>query len=419
LSAAVTLPRHVDICDEGRVNRQKLVNFLLDAQGVSRRLESWAEVHRDGAWASFGARERMILDGGICKDNKACAKDDKKHLATARQVLVTILTRLPESFSNEAGVQEPGAYLVQGATAELICQSSGGAPVEALGSVPDEFSFAIPFRIRGTADALMFPQGDQSGFKAADKASFTFTDDGVADKKTEKIVATIGYPIAFVDTETAYGELIPFVGYNRNSSKLKGQSRSVTADLWRFGALFHYSISTPRSTGHGRMLAITHWFAARPEYLLNEKDDSELAAINFTYTPVVNGRLNDYVHLIRNRPDFISVRPILDLRWNTGTFTDKGARLAGTSQDYTRIGSQVGLAFTSDYGNIPLDLTITDTFMYAVAGSPRTLNQFKAALAIAFHAKRYFGTEISYTHGRREDIADRESVWTIGLTLKY
>lgn len=419
LSAAVTLPKQADICDQGRVDRRKLVNYLLDMEGVSRQLEDWAVANRQGVWADLEPRERMIADPDICKDNPVCSPKDKSRLTTARQILTTMLNGVPEAFENPAGISEPRAYLATAGTGELRCRTKDGAPVEMPGSVATKYSYTLPLRIRGSAESLMFPREDQSGFKSAEKATLSYTNDGIANKKTEKIVAMVGYPIGLLDTGPQYAELVPFVGWNRGASKVEGQAESVTADLWRFGALLDYRTSHTRPGSRGGRTTLTHWFGFRPEYLLNEKDDSELAAFNVTYVPVVNRLLNVYIPLVRGRPRFISVKPILDLRWNSGIFTDEGTRAAGTSRDYTRLGSQVGLAITSDHPNYPVDLTITDTFLVALAGRPQTLNQFRTALSFAFDPKRYFGVEISYVHGRREDIADRESLWSIGFTVKY
>lgn len=286
----------------------------------------------------------------------------------------------------------------------------------------------IPFRVRGGPDALIFLRGSPD-FKAGDKATLSFSDDGIASKRTTKLVAVLGYPIDLgprpATGQYAMAQLIPYVGINKNTSKVTGKDATVTTDNWRIGAILTYRGTQTFNAGTPDYWVMTHVLSARPEYLFNDKDDSEVASLNLSYMPVINPipgldiGLNAYRPIDRTRTNFFSYRPIFDIRFNNGTFTRRGDRAAADARDFSRIGTQFGLALSHDDPNFPVDLVVTETYLLGLAGEPGNLSQFKSTLSIAFDPDRYFGVDLSYARGRREDLADRERLWSIGFSLRY
>jgi hypothetical protein len=159
---------------------------------------------------------------------------------------------------------------------------------------------------------------------------------------------------------------------------------------------------------------ITHLFRLRPEYAWNRKDKSQLLTAAFTYQPLINGRLNDAINILTadNRSLF-SIIPRADIRLIGEHFTKLGSRDPGASDDLVRLGGQLGVTFTSDVKWLPVEVTLTDTYLWALQGGPN------GVVSVYFDEKKYFGVELGYARGRRDDLLDRESNWTAGFAAKF
>ncbi len=422
--AASTNPAQKDVCVDGRVDRERLAIFVLDKQGVTRQLEAWAEAHRD---ARFGtARQQVAGDETICDKSGLCEAEMVRKVSAAHDTVGDVLGD-GRTFENPRAVTDLAAFFTD-PTVAIGCRVSNGAPIEMVGVGVKPRKLDLPVRIRGTPDAMIFLRGS-SDFKAADKATLSFSDDGINSKRSTKFVGVLGYPIALKPAPTegqyAFAELIPYVGINKNTSKVTGKDRVVTTDNWRLGALLTYRATQVLNPGTNLFSVLTHVLGMRPEFLFNDKDRSQVASVNLTYMPVINPipglgiPLNAYRPVDPTKSNFISYRPILDFRFNNGTFARRGDRPLADSRDFSRMGTQFGIALSSDDPNLPVDLVVTETYLLGLAGDPDELSQFKSVLSLAFDPDRYFGLDISYVRGRREDLADRERLWSIGLTLRY
>ena len=207
----------------------------------------------------------------------------------------------------------------------------------------------------------------------------------------------------------ATAEIVPYVGLSKDVVKVSGD-KTVNTHLWRFGAVVDYARTANQ---------MTHWFVARPEYLLNDKEDSKLAALNLTYVPVLNGRLNDYRYLIPGNDNFLSWQPMLDVRMVTGHFLKQGDRSDDDSRDFLRVGGQIGVSFSSDIIALPADLTFTQLYLPALTGSRDDLHYFKTVLGLGIDKDRLIGVDIVYGRGRKDDLLDKERAWTIGVGMKF
>jgi hypothetical protein len=412
--AQVIVPTQAQICDERAVvDKRRLATFLLDSVPVSRRLEDWAAAN-PGQFQGLSPRERMLVDGAICapvagKPPAHCAATDAANLAAARHVLISLLSRQPGSYRNVTGVKDPGAYFATpGAQLECV-RNEAGQPVEVAGAVRDKFDLKLPVRLRGSADGIHFARTD-APFKAQEKATISFTHDYEKDKRSEKFAVVLGYPFALLDTAARTAEIVPYVGLSRDVAKVAETEPTVTADLWRVGAVLDYTLTANE---------MTHWFVARPEFLLNDKENSQLLGMTLTYVPVINNGLNSYRYLIPGNDAFISWQAILDFRLVAGHFLEQGTRTDEASRDFLRFGGQVGISLSSDVIAFPADLTLTKIYLPALAGSADDLSYFKAVLALGIDKDRLFGVDISYVDGKREDLLDKERSWTIGFGMKF
>jgi hypothetical protein len=448
-------PLHKDVCTEDPtthsqfLDREKLALFILKDKAIGWQFGQWAQAQ---ASAEEAARADALAEGlpapptmpftslavriMLCDTINVCTFDGKDKLVAGQFQLIDILNDRSGSFSNPQH-----ASVTQFFTDERIAiqclEKAPGKPVELAGSSPPPPELDLPIRLRGNVDSLMFLRG-QPDFKAADKTTVSFTDDGINNKRSVKLVGVLGLSIPLIGgTSTAdpndprphprpYAslELIPYVGINHDFSRVTGKDRTISANDWRFGAVLIGRRSAsfgPGDTGWSLMNVVE----LRPELLFDDKTHAQIASVNFRYMPVSDKifglpiGLNAYRRILPDHDYFFSYRPILDFRFNNGTFTRQGDRLALEAKDFSRIGTQFGFAISHDNSRIPIDLIVTETYMVALAGYPRTLSQFKSVLSLSFDSNNYFGLDLAYVKGRREDLLAREDKWSIGFTARY
>lgn len=361
------------ICVDGMVDKALLARSLLDAAQASRRLEDWVGEHPSNRpeLKGLSPRERMIADETLCarvgEGDKAkapayCSESDAKNLPIARQALITMLASEPGSFQNIMGVRDPAQFFASPAAGLRCLTTATGQPVEIAGAAPRKFDLKVPIRVRGASDGIQYSRADTAQFKPLDKATVSFANDKVKNKKTEKWSVFVGYPFPLTDKNGQTAELVPYVGWTRDAAKTNG-TRSVNGDAFHVGAVFDDLLTLHQ---------VTHWFVVRPDYAFNRKENSELGSTTLTYVPVINGVINDYLRLIPGDDHFISVEPMLDVRFVGRHFFRQGSRSDDDSRDFLRLGGQVGLSFSSDLAAFPADLTLTELYLPALNGSRPT-----------------------------------------------
>jgi hypothetical protein len=265
----------------------------------------------------------------------------------------------------------------------------------------------LPLRIRGSTDGLQFDRNRDTAFAGVDKAAISFKDDEVAAKDTTKATIIVGVAIPVIQNVL---EFVPYVGLSLDSSKKEGAPREVSDDTWRAGLLADFRT-------HGR--GISHLFLLRSELARNRKEKSEVLSANFTYMPLINGWLNDAINITSRNRSLFSIIPRADLRFNWGDFIAQGSRAAEDSRDFVRLGGQIGVTLTSDLKWLPVELTVAETYLAALNGGLDDLSQLKAVFSLYFDEKKYFGIDLGYVRGRREDLSKRERAWTFGFGAKF
>jgi hypothetical protein len=423
-SAALPSPAPRDVCVDGTVDKEKLGFALLDMYGVTRAFEGslppnpTAPFNAMPVWQRVLAEDPLCPLGGTCPDNfKTRFQKDIKAAGAAQQHLLSLLRGDQRVYTNPTGIQEPVAYLTD-PNNKLVCLAEQpGAPAGQQSTASAIEKLTNPLRIRGSTDGLFFGR-ERSQFKSVDSAVIGFNNDDIKQTRTDKLVAVIGYAFDFELAPSATYELIPYVGTNRNVTKKNGKPSVTSTETVDFGLLN----GLYKSVRFGDLLSgweFGNWFTLRPDYLLDLQDNSRLFSLNAGYTPVVNGIINDYIRLVPGRDDFFWFRLIFDMRLDGGVYTDRGTVDPGNRRDYARLGTQFGIALTSDIKYLPLDLLVTDTYLYGFSGAYSQINYFKATLTFSFDPKRYFGVNLSFSDGRREDTGQREKLWSVSLTARY
>jgi hypothetical protein len=410
--AAHALPTQADICVEGRVDKARLADFVLDSAHVSRTVERWAQAN-PGSFSNLTAAQRIIVDEDLCGADtpaaaRRCVGEDEANRRIAWATVRNLLSQAT-AYRNVSGTLDPYGFFAN-PQAQLMCitQADGSATVAIPAPIPAPFNVdRVPLRLRASADGLQFRRND-SAFAGLERANLTFRDDDANAKESLKITALIG--LSVLDTRIDR-QIIPYFGVTLDSTRKDGQPRSDSTDSLRAGMLLGYRFP---------WLGGNHWLLARPEYAANRLEHSEVVSANITYMPVFNRRLNDAINIHDNLGrNLFSIIPRADLRLNIGHFVDQGTRADEDSVDFIRMGFQAGFSIVSDLGWLPAELTVTETYLRALRGNPANLSQLRAVLSLSFDKNKYFGVDLGYTRGRREDLLLREDVWSLGLGARF
>jgi hypothetical protein len=407
-------PKQQAVCDAHVVSKEKLANYILDTCGVSRNFqESQSAV---GHLSLPPAEEDRLRVQGIALTPaerllvtdpcaaSSCSKDDTQALAAAQGLLNSMLNFEAPAYRNVTGAFTATDFL-EDKNASLACGVDGqGKPIEAAGAVPDQKpDFGNRLRIRGSTDGLFF-MNSAAQFASVDKANLGSTYGSGNTTRTDKILAVVGFAVLDPRKLPLYNA-IPYVGVNRNLSRPTNKSVSVNSDTMQFGLLNSFEIRTVAQT------PLTHWITLRPDFLVNHKDGSHLATASVDYTPIVNCPvcLNDY-----RKFGPVWVEPIIDARSDFGHYARRGDTANADYRNYWRVGPRAGVSVTSENAYVPLQLTLTDTFLEGLTGTLPHVNYFKAVLSYKIVGK-FISLDLGFSNGRREDTAQPEHQWSVAF----
>jgi len=409
-----------EVCDPvtKQVDRERLAMAALEKAGVSAYPFRWSTTHppSGGDANAPSPAQRLLVGDDFCTSDPAdeggivrCGKDDAEKLGYAADIVIEVLND-QSAYAWPADVNTRQALFAPSSPAVMCRTSVAGTLAKAAPTaIPAPFDQKkIPLRIRGTTDGLQFDRNRDLAFNGVEKAAISFKSDRAAGKDTFKgtVVTAVAAPIIH-----GVLELVPYVGYQIDTSTKDGQAKEVSDDTIRVGALLDF-----RSHGNG----VSHLFLLRPEYGSNRKERSEIVTATLTYQPLVNGWLNDAYNVTTSgNRSLLSVIPRLDLRMTAGDFVKLGTRAPEESRDFIRVGGQVGVSLVSDVKWLPLELSVTETYLRALQGSPDDLSQLRAIFSIYFDEKKFFGIDLGYVRGRRDDLSKREENWTLGFGAKF
>lgn len=413
----------------GSVDKERLAAAILDAAGVPRDLEARLDA-APAARASLTTREALIAyNTGLC-GTLGCSPAETAQLSKA---LLSLRNALRDPEMTHSGSTDPERFFLDPAST-LTCKPAAIASTATPARPTDGRSAAVVqgisgprerwwerLRIRGASEDLIYRR-TAPGFSDSAKAKIEFSQDNIKDKNTRKIVVDLGYAFEWDGPSssnrfTSYA-ITPYAGVNIDTAKTKGVN-NVSSDQREAGLILQTQL-TMVGDGPITRAGITQYFALIPHYLSNHADKSKVAGIDFLYRPVLLLPLHVGINRFQEiRGTSLQYELIVDGRLNYGHFLDVGTRTGDQATDFLRIGGRFGVGFRSRIEALPLELTVTDTPMFALAGSPRRLNLFKTDLALYFTPKKYFGIDVAYANGRYRDLDEREDKWTIGLTVKY
>jgi hypothetical protein len=438
LAHAQTFPRHDDICVAGVVSKEKLAKAFLKTQ------DDWLNLYIDSVEPTNNPQRqpqwrRIFTDKNFCEKNPACLGPDPDDHGKPPK----LSTKVAESTLKDLRLAFEGALetnTAPGMTYRISDSSIGTSyflddskqiqcltnepPVAA--KLPD---IKLPVRLRANSDDLNI-KGTEPAFKNVKPATIIFKRDGVTQKtNTAALQATIGVPIPLgplavplVKTEglsSFGGEVVPYISAAQSVSKVDGKPSTLAdTNVVALGALLNTDATFDRMPG------VDHALMAKPQYLWNTKDKSEIASLKFIYQPWTDGRppaINTPFPLTTVL-DGTWVTLVFDLRDDVGQYIKKGIdpKTALTHTSFNRAGSRFGFAVSTDEKKgAHVVLTVTETLLYGFAGGLKQLSFFDSSLSYYFDSTSNFGFTVTYTKGQNEDTAIAAQTVTAGLSAKF
>jgi hypothetical protein len=346
----------------------------------------------DGKDAQFKPGGRAVAASFFDADNQsslACVQSDAQ-LSLPHAASAATMTAAPA-----AGSTGPAAATAATATTPPVTH---------------EPSWMDPVRVRGNPDQLSIDRNNQAAYASVERAHLTLANDDVAQSRTNDIVVFAGYSFDKrpMDGNGSTYEAVPYVGFKQNRvTNYNGGAITVdTTRTGQAGVLSSFHFAHPGS-------ANTEDLTARPDYLVNSSDGSRLLTVNFTYTMVRPGILNDFIRWNNG----LAFKPILIGQSRNGTYLNRGeAAVYEQHQDFIRLGAQAGFTLASTNPKLPFDFTTTYTGLKALQGS-RSIHYWKGALTYNFNQN--VGLSLDYSNGLLPDTGDAERKWGLGIATKF
>ncbi|WP_265210976.1 hypothetical protein [Herbaspirillum lusitanum] len=422
-----------------KVDKEKLAARLLAAYPVSTAYlavgEHPAPLSSYRALASWVLKKRAAgkSAGGACTGDSCNADhiaDDLQHLLDDKdaQFKPSGRTNVASFFDadNQGSLAcvHGNAQLSLPHAASAATMTAAPAPVAAAAAaepataaapatnqpVTHEPGWMDPVRVRGNPDQLSIDRSNQAAYASVERAHLTLANDDVAQSRTNDIVVFAGYSFDKrpMDGNGSTYEAVPYVGFKQNRvTNYNGGAITVdTTRTGQAGVLSSFHFVHPGS-------ANTEDLTARPDYLVNSSDGSRLLTVNFTYTMVRPGILNDFIRWNNG----LAFKPILIGQSRNGTYLNRGeAAVYEQHQDFIRLGAQAGFTLASTNPKLPFDFTTTYTGLKALQGS-RSIHYWKGALTYNFNQN--VGLSLDYSNGLLPDTGDAERKWGLGIATKF
>ena len=445
------------VCDDSTINKEKLAGTLVNQSGtgsLALRIDAIMKREKKPTTISFPSGS-FVVDAstpvwqimfgveGLCEESSLagplhCSKEERNGISyMVGWVNQILLADHAKGIRRTTNVTKAAQYFAGGdQDNRLVCDRT--PPPSTASASPWQFDWKN-FRIRGSPDQIAYPHppsdkaadiyGTSALYDSSDGASVSFKYAGTQKSQTDALIGAIGYDFNFrkgdiSNTSIPFLDLAPYTAVDRElttkpTGKPPTSTTAFSAELVHAGVLGSALVLQPSDLPmevFGDRL-IGHVFVLRPDYLFNLQDDSRLASLNLHYIPYFQRVFNSYAHLA---PDLNGL-VIVDARAHFGWYTEKGAPAVPTINDnFVRLGGRVGgaLEFAGIPG-YPIDAYLTYTNFAPLAGYNNSLGEAQGSLTFNFGENKLFGLTVSYRNGRREDNAQRDEAWTVGLTTKY
>jgi hypothetical protein len=458
MAFAQSFPGHDDICvapiSNGKpdakaakiVSKQDLATAILTSNGDWMKFYVRASVHANSSSYTPAWRAIFLDAPGFCKNNPAClgpplpkkglpADPNAKPDATAA---LDMIGQLQDAMFTALNADRSGTfyrfphekmtldYLVgKNEQDAIICTKTDLPPA------PKAVVLKMPenLRLRANSDDLNIGSKEDA-FKTVKPATINYTRDDVQKSNTAKLQAALGY--AFVRDfdlppgfSFLHGELVPYISAVQSITKTPGKVPTFAdSNNVATGALFNARIGLDAVAGWN------NYITAKPQYLWNTKDKSEIASMRFIYQPWTQNLVSSALNLKLNTPipisSFVGGDPtwlqlLFDLRDDVGGYNKKSTdpTVAITQTSYHRAGSKFGIGISTNDKTAHVVLTVTETLLYGFTGSVKHLDLFESTLSFYFDSTSNYAFTLSYSKGNNEDTAERAQTYMAGLSVKF
>jgi hypothetical protein len=440
LTFAADFPKHIDICAGGIVSKEKL------AKAILKQNADWLKLYVDAndgpnsdpkykpQWRRIFTDPKFCIGDPGCegapvtKPDQSANKSDRKP-KTDNSAALKLLDRIRFEFASSIQANADGRYYSianQDIGTDYLLGGDSVNPIRCIGpeipTTPKPTVLKLPIRLRANSDDLGIDAArDKDLFKSVKPATVTFTRDGVKKTDTAKLQAALGYAIPLpIDIEKSKtfsfftGEFVPYFFANQSVTKIDGKAATFAdTNIVAVGTLLNTQMV------FNAMPAVNHVVMAKPQYLWNTKDNSEIASLKLIYQPWTLN-INTPIQL----GSFLNaswLTLLFDLRDDVGEYTKKGndPTTVATHTSFNRAGSKFGFAVSTDDSGPHLVLSVTDTILYGFSGSLQQLRLFDSSLSYYFDSTSNFAFTVSYTNGRNEDTAEQAQTFTGGISAKF
>jgi len=411
-SFAIDFPNHADICVDGIVSKEKL------AKAILKQNSNWSRLYIDASDAGSEPKwRRMLTDDKFCVKDPGClgppsgkAIQSSKKPPQDYSVANEILGRLRFEVAEAIQTNVDGRYYSmtnRNIGTDYFLGKDTQSQITCVGpdipEAPKATVLKLPVRLRANSDDLNIDAGrDKNLFKTVKPATVSFTRDGIQKSNATKLQTALGYAIPIsIDGENSQtfnyfnGEVVPYISTSQSTTKVDGKAATLAdTNNVAVGTLFN------SQAVFNSLPDVNNVFVAKPQYLWNTKDKSEIASLKFIYQPWTRV-LNTPIQLGR----FLEatwLTLIFDLRDDVGEYTKIGIdpKTALMHTSFHRAGSKFGFAVSTLETGPHLVLTVTETLLYGFAGSLRQLNLFDSTLSYYFDSTSNLAFTVSYSKGR-------------------
>ena len=448
-SSHVLAQNHEQICVPSVINgknvsivsKEKIAKFILNQNAAAQAL--YINADAPAVDAKYRPQWRRIFtDPNFCDNNPNCSskseKTGKPDDSTAKNILIQIWVSLASFIQTQTN----GTYYSTANPKIGIDYLFGddkvnpiycvGPELPPVAKAPPGISLG-PVRLRLSSDDLNIDAKSQKdavkdAFKGLKPATASVTRDGVANKTSFAAQAALGYaiPLDFAAPPSAKyfkAEVVPYISAAESYGKVDGRPATYgDTNNWAVGALFNADVTFVD------IASVNNVFMAKPQYLWNTKDRSEIFSVKFIWQPWTQYLAGSAPWPTINTPfplglaiDGYYAQLLFDLRFNSGIYTDKGNNPTTISQhqSFDRGGSRFGFAFTTPANGPYLALNVTETLLGGFTGQVSYISLFQASLSYYFDSTGNVGLTAQYKNGRDEDTAEYAQTYTIGLAAKF
>ena len=381
---------------------------------------------------------RIFTDPNFCRDNPGCLSKNEKTGKLDDSAAQKTLAQIRFALANFIQTQTTNGTYYSTADPNIDTDYLFGDdkvnPIYCVGpelppvaKAPPGISGG-PLRLRLSADDLDIDAKSKDAFKGLKPATASATRDGVAKKTSFTAQAALGYaiPLDFAAPPSAQffsAEVVPYVAALQSYSKVNGQAATYgDTNNWAVGALFDANVTFVGAT------SVNNVFKAKPQYLWNTKDRSEIASFKFIWEPWTQNLVGSAPLPTINTPfplgsaiDGYYAQLLFDLRFNSGDYTNKGNNPTTIAQhkSFARGGSMFGFVVSTPANGPYFTLNVTETLLEGFAGEVHYISLFQAAVSYYFDSTGNVGLTVQYKNGRDEDTAEYAQTYTIGLAAKF